>query len=414
MKATRFLPTLFFISIFAGNFHTKNAMKKALSLVLFCTAVLWYAQEGITFRDGDFKTALAQAKKEKKLIFMDAFAAWCGPCKLMEKNVFTQPAVGKYYNDNFINVRYDMEKGEGREIAQKYGVRSYPSFLFLNGDGEVVLQSYGYMVENDFLQVGREANQPKLATKSSRELFNEGEKNPELLLNMMRANAQTDYDFAKKVSERYFQVKKGQPLTRDEIGTLLFFLKSPDDANYAIFRERKAEIEQIMSPDIYHQFDVNIKISAVMEKAVDQTTGLINDAYFRQQATPLVGKTDAETALQRMKVIYYPTIGKFDEYEPAALAYYKNTEEFNPDELLKAAWIFSEYVKTPASLKKAVVWAEKAVMKAESTDNTFVLARLYAKTGNKEGAKMYAEQSISLAARTGADATAARQLLESL
>ena len=80
----------------------------------------------------------------------------------------------------------------------------------------------------------------------------------------------------------------------------------------------------------------------------------INDNYFYQTAIPLVGKDDAETALNRMKVIYYPNTGNFIEYEKAALQYYNNSENFDPEELLKAAWIFSEHVDNSESLKKAV------------------------------------------------------------
>ena len=209
--------------------------KKLLFPIVFFCATVFHAQEGISFQNSSFKDLLAKAKAEKKLVFLDAYASWCAPCKLMEKNVFTKPAVKSYYDSNFINARFDMEKGEGREIAQKYGIRSYPSFLFLNGDGEVVLKNYGYMEEQDFLTIAKEANTPKMKSGSYKELFDKGEKDPDFLLNMMRTFVETDYDLAKKVSERYFQVKKNDPLTRDDLGLLLYFLKSPEDANYSVF-----------------------------------------------------------------------------------------------------------------------------------------------------------------------------------
>jgi uncharacterized protein YyaL (SSP411 family) len=59
-----------------------------------------------------------KAKKENKLIFVDAYASWCGPCKLMVKNIFPLKTVGDYYNSHFINAKIDMEKGEGIELAK--------------------------------------------------------------------------------------------------------------------------------------------------------------------------------------------------------------------------------------------------------------------------------------------------------
>lgn len=389
-------------------------MNRIITLIILSFSTLLFSQQSINFEQGDFKTVLAKAKKENKLVFMDAFAVWCGPCKLMEKNIFTQPSVSSFYNKNFINARFDMEKGEGREIALKYGIRSYPSFLFLNGDGEVVLQNYGYMDEANFLAFAKEATNPVLAGGSAKQRFEEGETDPAFLLNMMRLYAQSDYDLAKKVSERYFKTMGARDLTRDEIGMLLFFLKSPADANYQVFKNKKNNISEVMSPDIYQQFDVNIKISSAMEAALDQSAGIINDAAFFKNAVPLVGQTEAENALNRMKVIYYPTVGNYNEFEQAALAYYQKADDFHPDELLKAAWIFSEHITSRSSLKKAEEWAEKAVMKAETAENTFILAKLYAKTGNNNAAKMYAEMSKRLAEQNKQDPTPATQLLNSL
>lgn len=389
-------------------------MKKLFSLFILFISLSVFSQESINFEKGTFKEILAKAKKEKKLVFMDAFAVWCGPCKLMEKNIFTLRSVSEYYNANFINARFDMEKGEGQEIAMKYGVRSYPTFLFLNGDGEVVMKNYGYMGEKDFLTIAQEANQPKYRNSSNKELFEKGESNPEFLLNMMSLYAQSDYELAKKASERYFIVKNNQPLTKDELGMLLYFIKSPSDPNYQIFVAKKHEITNLMSEDIYNQFDTNIKITKILENTLDQKTGTINDDEFFKNAIPLVGKTEAEIALNRMKVIIYPNSGKFAEYEKAALSYYQNAENFETEELLKAAWIFSDHITTPSSLKKAEEWAEKSVMKSETPENTYILAKIYSKTGKKDQAKSYAEISKNLANAQGKDDKLATQLLESL
>ena len=249
---------------------------------------------------------------------------------------------------------------------------------------------------------------------SAKELFEKGESDPAFLLNMMRQNVQTDYDLAKKVSERYFKVKAKEELSRDDIGMLLYFVKSVNDPNYQVFKDRKANIVKEMSEDIYNQFDVNIKISKVMENSLDQNTGIINDEYFYKNAVPLVGQAEAETALNRMKVIYYPNVGNFKDYEKAALIYYKNADDFNPEELLKAAWLFSEHVDNKSSLKKAEEWAEKSVMKSESAENTYILAKLYAKNGKKDSAILFAEMSKNLADQQGKDSKSATLLLETL
>jgi len=69
---------------------------------------------GINFVENkSWKEVLAMAREKNKLIFLDAYASWCGPCKYLQRDVFTDEEVGKFFNDVFINVKMDMEQGEG-------------------------------------------------------------------------------------------------------------------------------------------------------------------------------------------------------------------------------------------------------------------------------------------------------------
>ncbi|BEV06407.1 thioredoxin family protein [Chryseobacterium gambrini] len=390
-------------------------MKKIISGLLLFSAITAFAQEAIKFEELPFKDLIAKAKKEKKIVFLDAYASWCGPCKMMERNVFTQKSVGDYFNANFVNARFDMEKGEGRDIAVKYGVRSYPTYLFLNGDGELVSQNFGYMEGSMFLTMAQDVNSPNNKKGSLKERFAKGEKDPDFLINIMKLNSSSDFNFAKQASERYFENKKAtEEFSKDDVGLLLYFLKSTEDKNYKVFADRKAEIIKFLPEETYKEFDNQIKLGKIVEQSIDQQNKKINDDYFMKNAEPLVGKHDAEVKLNQMKLGYYEQNSNFPEYEKAALAYYRNSEAFEPNELLKAAWVFAEHVKTPSSLKKAAEWAEKSVMRGESSENTYILAKLYFLTGNKEMAKTYAEMSKNMATQAQKDSTLADELLKQI
>jgi thiol:disulfide interchange protein len=107
--------------------------------------------EGINFENISFEDALKKAKKEKKLIFVDAYAVWCGPCKWMEANTFREKEVGDAFNKKFINLKIDMEKGEGPELARKYNVRAYPTMFLIDGDGKVVKRILGAKKKDQLL-----------------------------------------------------------------------------------------------------------------------------------------------------------------------------------------------------------------------------------------------------------------------
>lgn len=390
-------------------------MKKIISGISIFCAVIISAQETIQFQELPFKDIIAKAKKEKKLVFIDAYASWCGPCKMMEKNVFPQKTVRDYYNTNFINARFDMEKGEGRDLASKFGVRSYPTYLFLNGEGELVSRNTGYMEESLFVAMAQDINAPGNKKGSLKERFANGEKNPEFLINIMKLNSGTDYDFAKKASERYFENKnKTEELSKDEIGFLLYFLKSTEDSNYSTFVSKKADIIKFLPEETYNEFDAQLKLSKIVEQSIDEKNKRINDDYFMKTAEPLVGKESAAAKLNQTKLSYYEQNANFPEYEKAALAYYNDSDKFEPNELLRAAWIFVDHVKTPASLKKATEWAEKSVMRTETSENTYILAKLYFLTGNKEMAKNYAEMSKNMAVQANKDSKLAEELLKQI
>jgi thiol-disulfide isomerase/thioredoxin len=95
------------------------------------------ASVGVYWENLTLDEALAAAKNEKKLVFMDCYTTWCGPCKYMANTIFTRPEVGDFFNEHFINVKYDMEEGNGPEIAKRYSVQVYPMFILLHPDGTV-------------------------------------------------------------------------------------------------------------------------------------------------------------------------------------------------------------------------------------------------------------------------------------
>ena len=80
-------------------------LQKLLVFVFFLPMVFHTEAQGIEFEHGTWAEALAKAQKEDKMIFVDGYAVWCGPCKMLAKNIFPQESVGKFFNENF-NLRY--------------------------------------------------------------------------------------------------------------------------------------------------------------------------------------------------------------------------------------------------------------------------------------------------------------------
>ncbi|MET3036129.1 thioredoxin family protein [Chryseobacterium sp. NRRL B-14859] len=386
-------------------------MKKITIFSSLFIGVLALAQ-GIKFEDSNFATILAKAKKEKKLIFIDAYASWCGPCKLMAKNIFPLQSVGDYYNAHFINAKIDMEKGEGVDLAKKYNVKAFPTYLFINGDGEAVHRTLGYVEEKDFIQFAKDAEDPSKRLTSLKQKFENGEKDPEFLKNLAGLTIYSDADFAGKVLNRYFQQKT--TLDQEDIQMLLSGTQSTDSPLYTIFHDKKADIIKFFPEDSYEKFDKNIKLNTVAKKAYNADTKTWNDSYFMTEAQKFLSKEEAEKIYKRMKANRALKNKDIPAYEKLILDLYKDTSAASSEELNSLAWNFFENVDNKTSLEKAVTWAQESVKKNENFANTDTLANLYNKIGDKKNAKIWAEKSIELAKSTGQDFSDTEKLLKSL
>jgi thioredoxin 1 len=133
---------LFFFTAFADNGHAKSPQVE---------------EQGIQFLNLRWEEALQKAQAENKLIFVDFYAEWCGRCKRLKENTFPDPEVGALFNKNFINLAFDIEKADGKALAEKYDVRRHPTLLFVNGQGEVVEQATGFQNTRRLIELGQTA-----------------------------------------------------------------------------------------------------------------------------------------------------------------------------------------------------------------------------------------------------------------
>ena len=111
----------------------------------------------INFTAATWAEALKQASAQNKLIFVDAYATWCGPCKMLKATTFKNPKAATFYNKNFINTALNMESGKNPYLAQEWGMRAYPTLIVFNSKGQIILNTVGYITAADLLRFGEEA-----------------------------------------------------------------------------------------------------------------------------------------------------------------------------------------------------------------------------------------------------------------
>ncbi|WP_316832922.1 thioredoxin family protein [Pedobacter aquatilis] len=120
---------------------------------------------GINFERADsWNEVLRMAKREKKNIFVDCFATWCGPCKMMDKDVYENNDVGKIINSKYISVKLQLDRSaldniytrswysDAQLIMNTYQVSVYPTMLFIAPDGRILSKLSGYLNAVEFIK----------------------------------------------------------------------------------------------------------------------------------------------------------------------------------------------------------------------------------------------------------------------
>ena len=176
-------------------------MKKFV-LLFTCMFIIVFVFAQTNFQELTLAKALEKAKIENKYVFVDCYTSWCGPCKMMAADILPLKEVGEYMNATFVSVKFDMEKGEGRDIQQKYKVSFYPTFLVLNVDGSLLHAVVGASATGEeFVAKVKEAFDENSAGKLAVE-YEKGNRDKDFLMTYIKALVKAcDIEKAHKISE---------------------------------------------------------------------------------------------------------------------------------------------------------------------------------------------------------------------
>lgn len=224
-------------------------MKHLTGLFLTLMLTLGAAATEINFVSLTWKQIKEKAAKEKKMIFFDAYTTWCGPCKYLENKVYTDDAVARYYNENYINVKFDMEDGEGISLAEELGITSYPTLLFFSTEGKLVHKYIGAMDAPDFVNLGKEAKDPTKQYFALKEKAQKGSLS-DADFNTWAAQADKLDDTDKEqIIAAYLGSKADILENKETASTVLMYTDDITDKQMSYLHSNKARIGQLMEWD---------------------------------------------------------------------------------------------------------------------------------------------------------------------
>ncbi|MBL7828056.1 MAG: thioredoxin family protein [Saprospiraceae bacterium] len=364
-------------------------MRFFIPVLLFAIFTLNLRAQGIEFFHGTWAEALEKAKGEEKLIFVDAFASWCGPCKRMAKETFPDEKVGAFFNGNFICLKIDMEKPENAEFAGKFPVNSYPTLFFIDGNGKVVLREIGAKSVDQLIETGKRALGKNDKSVDYEKKYNEGNRDPKMLFDYVRAlNAAGKPSL--KITNEYLN-------TQSDLTTefnLRFMLEGAVDADSRVFDlmvKNKQKIAEVAGEEAF-----NARVETACKNTLKKAVEYKNEALLKETKAKmkLANPARAEAFGSEVDMFYYKAVKDSDNYLKAAKTLQKASVKSNAAKLHELTIdLVRSFPEDKKVLDQAEKWAKSAAETGGLADYWMTLAGIYKLKGEKNKARETAEKA---------------------
>lgn len=394
-----------------------------------------HAQEekGIRFeQELSWQQILNKAKAENKYIFVDAYATWCGPCKLMDNDVYPSEKVGEYLNKKFIAVKVQMDSSrndtkrikewyvEAKRIFQEYQITAFPTYLFFSPEGKIVHRSAGAMSVNDFISLSRDAINPVRQYYSLLEMYKSNKLTDYEALNVLAAsvmnmgNEDLAYEIARKYKIGYLDKLSIEKLKYEDFVFINQFYKLilNDGSKGKFFGLMYLNSEKVDNIAHWKGFSEHY-IKAVITKEEIDSKILINNK-------PITNRPDWKTISENIKKRYNSRYAE-NVVEEGKIRFFRQIEDWNAyaelidekckrynpkpgDDIMGEAWKLNGvawdvflYCNVENVLKKAILWIDLSLKLQEANPNPQCMdtkACLLYKLGKVKEAVEWEEKTI--------------------
>ena len=346
-------------------------MTKSIFTILAVLISLSVSAQGIEFVEVTWQEALAKAKEENKLLFVDSYAKWCGPCKRMAKHEFVKPEVGEIYNNNFVNLKLDMESKNGRTFDSKYPVSAYPTMFFLNGNGEIVKKVKGGKKAEQLISMAKAVLKSYDTSGEFKEKYVEGDRSYETVYGYVEALNKIGKP-SLRISNDY--LKSNPEITDEQL--YKFYHVATVDADSRIFdlmTENKTEVIASVSEKAFNE-KVRSACLRTISKAVEyETESLFDEAIAKAKANLT---KDAELFALESALKYYYNMSYGQQFGETAKEISKIYLKEEPGKLKPIiSELQKKFKKDEKLMDLSVDLSKKYYKKTKSTDGAMVYAR---------------------------------------
>jgi thiol-disulfide isomerase/thioredoxin len=391
----------------------KTIITIAIASLILTSSQLFGQNSSINFIEQDFEKAKATAKSQGKYIFMDAYTTWCGPCKWMAKNMFTNDTIAQFYNQHFVNLKVDMEDGIGEELAKRYQVKYYPTTLILDAEGNVLHRSVGASrAVKDYIDFGLTGLNPLTRLNAFENAWNAGDRSEAFIKTYLKIREEAALE-NESILAAFYENKTDAQLINEPVWNIIFeFDKSVDSKGMNSLLKNREEFSNRYSKEkveqrLYENY-LNHLYAKVYAKNFSMKDMEMTMIDIKQKQIPYWEKIILLGDLAHLK-----KEKKFKDYCEVATEDIGNYFDDDPEKLNAFAWNVFQWSKKKEQLEVALIWANLAVAQNDSPAILDTQANLLYKLDRKEEARTQQQKAIDKLKANGEDASDYEETLAS-
>ena len=391
----------------------KKSLKFIIVVFLIFISFQLKAQNKLDFDESGYKSVRERSIKEHKPIFYMLYASWCAHCNKMKSEVFTDTLVINYMKKNFICAWQDVEKGEGDFFRKKFGVRFYPTFLFLNEDGKELYNVSGEFNSQMFITEAKNAlTKEKQLTFLEQQFLSDVSSSDKCLAYLMALNKGRDRSWLAPIANQYLATQKDSLLiSANNWKIIANGVSDIQSREFQYVLNHQKEFEAVASPKRVQRKIENIVIELLTPALENKDTityakkRLIAKTIQTHKNDSLVCTFDLQMAERTKNWKKYKDISN----ENVDAFFYKDAKT-----LKEIASNYLKNISDTVSLNNAIRWVIQLITLNETYDNQLLLARLYQKNKKTKEAIQYATAAKTKNSNLGFNTKEADDLLVEL
>lgn len=376
---------------------------------------------GIQFeKPTGWQEILAKAKTENKYIFVDCYATWCGPCKLMDEKTYPSEKVGQYLNAGFISVRMQVDStnkddaqikgmyGDVHKMVQEYRINSLPTFLFFSPDGRIVHRDTGYRNDSDFIKLARSATDTSRQVYTLLDNYQQGKRNYSIMPYLSSKVSEFDRQLGKRIADDYIinyllRLKNDELFTQRHIEFIARFIESSKDSAFDFVLHHSEKVDGVMSKD----YAENIISFIIKEEEIDPLLWRDNKPVIDKPDWHRIGASIrnkygkyyfGRTVLDA-KLQWYESKGEWPDYCKILVQRVEKYGPFGPVDVYFQfnwdAWHMFLHSTDKKQLIKALAWSDSSLRQMPPVVQCIdTYANLLYKLGRKDEAIIWEQKAL--------------------